>query len=244
MGKYLQYILLPLTLSLLLFTPIFAGSQNQILIVQNNLDSQSSKLVNINPVSPQAIQTTSSEIFADIIDILANRQQTTGSWDLLSIAEENIVYYGVAGGLAGIGLKLLEARANDASFAGTTMNSDLLLIAEQIASDLELNVLDINSTHALWELSASDSIVDLSYDFGLAGIAYFYIQLFNQTLDAQYKLNAEKILRSIQDLSNSTDGLHWQSEMNARLDSIFWYDPLDFDFYDFVPLATFWKGIH
>ncbi|MCE7736749.1 MAG: hypothetical protein GPJ54_17840 [Candidatus Heimdallarchaeota archaeon] len=212
--------------SLFLSTTIaVAGNQTQFTYVEPNLSPPFSPDLDLDQTSPSSLQ-----LIQDTLDLLIDhKNETNNSWELSTLSTDNEVYYGIAGGMAGIGLKLLEALDYDIVKDNLEIKSDIIAIATEIGQEL-IGAGEINGSHALWNITDSDNYVDLSWDFGLAGIAAYYSVLFNHTLNNDFKITAQKTFTTIIDMTNTTNGLHWESDIYDFV-NLDWYNPYDFDIF-------------
>ncbi|MHA2100218.1 MAG: lanthionine synthetase LanC family protein [Candidatus Kariarchaeaceae archaeon] len=182
--------------------------------------------INSGLKTDQTSSLSSEDLILDTINILLSKKNDTGSWSLSTISSDPRVHYGLAGGIAGIGMKLLEALDYNIIKVNTTTSTMLLGIADEIGQEL-ISVGDINASYALWNVTDSDNLVDLGWDFGLAGISAFFSSLFNHTENIVYQEVAIKAIMSIQDLVNSTNGSHWESQLYNFTSALGWYNPID-----------------
>jgi len=132
-------------------------------------------------------------------------------WKLFRNPGDDQLYYSVAGGLAGLGLRLLDLGSTDS-----------LSLAEAVAQDLLGFASVDNSTHIMWTVNDNSSTVDLGYDFGLSGIAAFYSNLAILTNSSTYTTIAQRTLTSINSLANGTTSIYWQANL-TYLDGNYWY---------------------
>lgn len=234
-GKKKAYIFPNLLLLLLVGTQLTPASSG----VTNHIKHESVLSQTQIQLADETSTIGSTQLILDSLDIIFERVTSSGTWYLPSDSDDPRKYTGLVGGMAGTGLKLLELRKNPLSTLPSSVNQILLLSAEAIATDLIENVIDINETHAIWEIYQGSQIVDLGVDFGLSGISLFFSELYNQTGNNEYQTISKNILRTIYDSANKTNGLHWQSELNILVDEIYWYDPLDLTYFDNDFPATF-----
>jgi hypothetical protein len=171
-----------------------------------------------------------NQLLLDTLAILNIRSQNDG-WTLPTYSQDTNVYTGIAGGLAGIGLKLLETRKLSDNSIFSNLDELLLNYAEEISTDLVSSAKEINDTNAVWSVSNDTTHIELGWDFGLAGISAFYTELYNQTQKFQYIEIAEKIFQTIFDLANHSNGLSWHSNVSEFITALNWYPQGDFLFY-------------
>lgn len=187
-----------------------------------NFDLDESQ-INLN----QGDSVTSSQLISDSIEILKQAKiDNAGNWGFSASDLDTAVYYGQAGGMAGVGMRLLEALNFDGIQNDVPLTTNIISVVEEIGQELILAG-QINGTNAEWNITNSDNYIDLSWDFGLSGIAAFFTQLFNVTLDASYQDVALKTLTSISELANTSNGLFWESQILDYIDNLDWYNPLD-----------------
>lgn len=171
------------------------------------------------------------DIYSNTLDILVARKNETGSWALPSYSGDTTQYTGIAGGMAGIGLQLLNAYQDNATWVSSTTNERLLSISEEIGNELLTYRSIDNSTNSAWNVSLSSDIMDVSYDFGLSGIAYFYSELYNVTQDQTYLDIANTTITTIYQLTNASTSFNWQFDLLNILypiESAQWYSTLDY----------------
>ncbi len=179
--------------------------------------------INLN----QGEAVTSNQLISDSIEILKQAKiDNAGSWGFSASDLDPKVYYGQAGGMAGVGMKLLEALSLDVIQNDVPLTDNIINVTKEIGQELILAG-QINGINAEWNITNSDNYVDLSWDFGLSGIAAFFTQLFNVTLDTSYQDVALKTLTSISELANTSNGLFWESQILDYIDNLDWYNPLD-----------------
>ncbi len=183
----------------------------------------------IDITSPQAQTYSPAELFDGAVKILENR--AINGWGIPSFSEnESLIYYGLSGGIAGIGMNFLEALEKGTSWISSDMNTELLNDAESIAKYL-ISIAQINDTDAYWYINNMRHEIDLSMDFGLSGISLFFTKLYSLTDNETYLEIAGKTLSTIYTLSNHTIGLSWKFN-NLYLYDNFWYPLSDMDIID------------
>ena len=132
-------ILLVLMVLALLNSPMITVPNPSFLIMSTNENNNSF-------LSPHQVK---MDILNGSLSFLESKAETDG-WDFPSYSSDLNKYTGIAGGMAGVGLKLLEAGKSAilSSYATRLLND-----AEEVAADLEESVIEINETHALWGIS-------------------------------------------------------------------------------------------
>ncbi|MHA2091631.1 MAG: hypothetical protein ACW98K_12285, partial [Candidatus Kariarchaeaceae archaeon] len=166
-------------------------------------------------------QLTPQDVLLETLSILENRTQGT-AWDLPSHTDDPISYTGLAGGMAGIGMKFLEATSAN-SLLDVSTKTRLLQNAKAVADTLLLQTVENNDSHVLWNVTSESGYIDLGWDFGLAGIASFFTELYNQTGIQSYADISKKTLQSIYDLANHTNGLSWNVNITKFISAFAWY---------------------
>ncbi|MCY3410353.1 MAG: hypothetical protein INQ03_01840 [Candidatus Heimdallarchaeota archaeon] len=146
-------------------------------------------------------------------------------------------YFGKAG-LAGTGINLLSALEMDTTWVGENIDTRLLNLASELGDFLITQVQEDNSTHSIWSISNLSDQVDLSLEFGLLGIAEFFVKLYNHTSNPVYANYASKTMQSIYDLAsvNSTDMFFTFDTFISYYNT--WYPISNFEYY-FVRNAVF-----
>ncbi len=181
---------------------------------------------------------SSADLFEGAVSILESR--ATDSWALPSYSENaSLVYYGLIGGIAGIGNNFLNAIDEDTLWIDDTMNARLLGNAVEIG-DVLIESGEINTTHATWPVHNLTSEIDLSYDYGISGIVSFFISLYNHTENNTHKTVVEKGLQSIYDLATHDNGMFWEFNSNILYDN-YWSPRYDFMYY--LPLNGTFTGM-
>ncbi|OLS25116.1 MAG: hypothetical protein HeimC2_19880 [Candidatus Heimdallarchaeota archaeon LC_2] len=213
-----SFILSILILSIFITGQRVQSESNQIITSKGIGDSN----INLN----QDEYITSTQLISDSIEILKQTQIDTGSWGFNASAGDPTVYYGLAGGMAGIGLKLLEALNFDGIKNDIVLTANIIDIAKEIGQTLNSSG-HINVTNAEWNITTADDYVDLSWDFGLAGIAAFFSELYNATGTVGYQDLALKTLTSISEIAKSSNGLFWESQILDYIENLDWYKPHD-----------------
>ncbi|MCH8905905.1 MAG: hypothetical protein IH840_02360 [Candidatus Heimdallarchaeota archaeon] len=200
-------------LSILLVASLFLngiGSQS------NDLSDYHISSTNIDQVS----QVSFDDIIEDTLDILINRKNEQGSWNLPSTSIDTTKYYGIAGGMAGIGHQLLLI-IEDYSLT-TEIESTMLIIAREIGDEL-ITTGNITATHATWPIAFDSEIIDFSWDFGISGISAYFSQLYNHTQTMFYKDTAEKAMNTVFDLIEVDSQLNFTFLPIDLITNTHWY---------------------
>jgi len=180
--------------------------------------------VNQQNLSINTIEQTQSvipnEILQDSLDLLQLRKESLGSWNLPSMTTDPTQYFGIAGGMAGIGLKLLEVA--DLIELNVDVEDQILAMVIEIGDEL-ITKGSIDGTTAVWTIDVDSSTIDFGWDFGLAGIAAFYTQLYKHTQDIQYQELVEKIFNSIFDLIQIDTTLNFSTSIIEEFVGLDWY---------------------
>lgn len=204
----------------LLFTVLLLSSRPPVVSANTQLIS------NMDAIYQE--KKNSDELFLGALSMLENISDF-GTIDTYS-ENPGLLYYGRVG-LAGIGLNLLETISIDPLWIDTGLNARLQATAVEIGDFLMSLDLESNSTHALIPINNQMNYIDLNYDYGLLGMADFFIELYNRTENAIYGNFAYQLLNSEYDLShsNSTD-MYIGSNINYAYNNS-WYPYYDQLFY-------------
>lgn len=177
----------------------------------------------------------SSDLLIGAFEILEQRLDEHGN--LISISSDPKIYYGQSGGYAGIGQVLLDALQMNSPTIPAQLTTRVEEFVKDIAEELEAEKLT-NASYSIWPVHNGTDLIDLSWDFGIAGISSFFVDLFDYFDDPSYLETAEKGLKYILDTFNSTHG--WTSFIIEELKSNSWYPNIEFDlFYLLRDNATF-----
>ncbi len=163
-----------------------------------------------------------SDLINSIPDLLIEIKNDTGSWALPSHTFDQNAYYGVAGGVAGIGLNLLELAAMQSVLVTQPTRDKAISLATEIGDYLTSEAI-INGSGTFWNVFAGSSLIDWGYDFGTSGIAVFLAELSNVTSVAAYGDTARDGLTTVLSHVNLTGGLHFDSQLIDLLADSFWY---------------------
>ncbi len=172
------------------------------------------------------INSTDDTILSNIISAIEDEKDRRGSWEFPADSNDSRVFYGLVG-MAGMGMRFLTSIDKLSSFPVSTTNK-LTTFAEEIADELIQKASVNNATHLIIPIEKNSSIVDYGYDFGLAGMASFFVELYNRTLDVSYKETAFKILNAIASSVSNNDGIYWKSPLFSTLNNTDWYPYFDY----------------
>lgn len=147
----------------------------------------------------------------NIIPTLQDIKNETGSWSLPSIANDD-VYFGLYGGLAGVGMELINL--HKLSEGGLTQaNRDLaLVLAIEIGYHMD-SLSASNASGKFWPITEGSNLTDFGYHYGLSGIASFFAHLFNASQIQDFADISRETVSAIDSSVNKTGGLHWSSQI-------------------------------
>ena len=134
-------------------------------------------------------------------------------------------YYGLAGGVAGVGMELLRTlnSTNFGGFSAEIYKNRILTLVKSLEKKLLQFAAGNNDTHAYWWVSNNIQKIDLGYDFGLSGILSFYSLLAKETNNSTYTVTATKILNTISSLGTTATTARWKTNLASIISGVFWY---------------------
>jgi len=165
---------------------------------------------------------SSTEVLRDIPQYIMAVKNQTGTWNITTSSTDSRVFYGLAGGLAGIGQNLLEYANSTSTLISETSKNLATSLAIEIGNYLQQVALS-NGSGMFWPVFAGSPLIDFSYDFGLAGIASYFADLYNQTGVVSFATTAYQTIEGIVNGVNMQNGLHWNSSLVSILPDLNWY---------------------